>query len=210
MAPQTYWNHNAAYHPELCAIAAEQGGRVLDIGCGDGLLMERLSPHVREVVGVDADPCALEVARERLSEVPNCQVVQGDFLEATESGDAPWQPGFDTVLCVASLHHMPLRPALRRAAGLLAPGGRLCVVGLAARRSPLDVLVAALSVLPIRFMGLVHREARDVGVVVAEPYESLDEIRRTAAELLPGSRVRRRLYYRYSLNWAKPTATSRT
>ena len=82
------------------------------------------------------------------------------------------------------------------------------MVGAAARRAPLDVFVAVLSVLPIRFMGLVHRESRDVGVVVAEPSESLGEVRRTAAELLPGSRVRRRLYYRYSLNWTKPTATS--
>jgi 2-polyprenyl-3-methyl-5-hydroxy-6-metoxy-1,4-benzoquinol methylase len=35
---QSYWNHNTAFHDELVADAKVRGGRVLDIGCGDGLL----------------------------------------------------------------------------------------------------------------------------------------------------------------------------
>jgi 2-polyprenyl-3-methyl-5-hydroxy-6-metoxy-1,4-benzoquinol methylase len=44
-----YWNHNAAYHRWLLAIAAEHCGDVLDVGCGDGLLAQRLAPVSRSV-----------------------------------------------------------------------------------------------------------------------------------------------------------------
>ena len=39
---------------------------------------------------------------------------------------------------------------------------------------------------------------------VAQPRESLGEIRAVAGERLPGALVRRRLYWRYSLEWTKP------
>ena len=51
-----YWNHNAAYHPWLVGIAAEHRGDVLDIGCGDGLLAQRLAPVSRSVTGIDPIP----------------------------------------------------------------------------------------------------------------------------------------------------------
>jgi 2-polyprenyl-3-methyl-5-hydroxy-6-metoxy-1,4-benzoquinol methylase len=38
-----YWNYNAAYHPWAVGIAAEHRGGVLDVGCGDGLLAQRLA-----------------------------------------------------------------------------------------------------------------------------------------------------------------------
>ncbi|BBX69270.1 hypothetical protein MPSYJ_27310 [Mycolicibacterium psychrotolerans] len=41
-------------------------------------------------------------------------------------------------------------------------------------------------------------------MVVAQPREGLDEIRRTAAEVLPGVTIRRALYYRYLMRWQKP------
>jgi hypothetical protein len=39
-------------------------------------------------------------------------------------------------------------------------------------------------------------------VAIAEPRESLREIRNTAAEVLPGAVIRRKLYYRYLLRWS--------
>ncbi|CED90975.1 hypothetical protein [Actinomyces succiniciruminis] len=57
-----YWNHNAAFHNELVADAARRGGRALDVGCGEGLLMERLAAVCD--VGVPTAP-----ARESLQEI---------------------------------------------------------------------------------------------------------------------------------------------
>ena len=62
-----YWNHNTAYHPWLVAIAAEHRGDVLDIGCGDGLLGQRLAPVSRSVTGIDTDPAAIARAADRLA-----------------------------------------------------------------------------------------------------------------------------------------------
>jgi hypothetical protein len=49
----------------------------------------------------------------------------------------------------------------------------------------------------------LHSETRDVGVVVKDPQEGLDDIRRTVDEVLPGALVRRALYYRYLLRWSR-------
>jgi 2-polyprenyl-3-methyl-5-hydroxy-6-metoxy-1,4-benzoquinol methylase len=56
---RNYWNHNTAYHPWLVGIAAEHRGDVLDVGCGDGLLAQRLAPVSRSVTGIDPDPAAI-------------------------------------------------------------------------------------------------------------------------------------------------------
>jgi len=39
-----YWNHNTAYHGWIASIAARRRGDLLDVGCGDGLLLQRCSP----------------------------------------------------------------------------------------------------------------------------------------------------------------------
>jgi len=59
---------------------------------------------------------------------------------------------FQTITCVATLHHMELEAALRHASLFLAPGGKLLVVGLAADKSAADLLFAGLVIIPIRIM----------------------------------------------------------
>ena len=106
---------------------------------------------------------------------------------------------------VASLHHMELEPTLHRVRQLLRPGGQFLVVGLSARKSVADWILSALSV-PVASIGsALHREARDIGVRVAQPRESLAEIRAAAAKILPGARIRRGVYYRYLLSYQQPT-----
>ncbi|HLT83996.1 MAG TPA: methyltransferase domain-containing protein, partial [Phototrophicaceae bacterium] len=194
----TYWNHNTAFHGEIVADARRRGGRVLDVGCGEGLLLERLAGVADEAVGLEPDPEA--VARARARDAPRARVVQAGLLDS----GLPALGLFDTVACVATLHHLPLRPALRRLGELVTPGGRLVVVGLAASASVVDWLVSLAQVLPVRVLDVVHRAQADVGVAMTDPVTSLAEIRAAAEEVLPGARARRRLYYRYSLVWDRP------
>jgi hypothetical protein len=49
----------------------------------------------------------------------------------------------------------------------------------------------------------LHAEKRTIGIVVADPQEGLDDIRNMVDEVLPGASVRRALYYRYLLRWAR-------
>lgn len=199
----TYWNHNTAYHPWLLGIASESAGDVLDVGCGDGLLAARLAPVARSVTGIDPDPDALQRARDRLSAVGTVTLEEADFLA--------FDPGprrFDLITFVATLHHMPLRPALERARGLLTPTGQLAVVGLSANTTVRDWLWSALCLPAVQIGSRLHRETSDVGVRISEPREGLGEIRRVAGEVLPGASLRRALYYRYLLRWRNHTGAA--
>lgn len=198
MDGNVYWNHNTAFHAELAADAKRRGGRALDIGCGEGLLMERLAPHVESVVGIDPDEDAVERARKRLAGKVNASLIAGDFLDLPIP---PPEERYQTITCVATLHHMELKQALRHMRELLAPGGKLLVVGLAANKSALDYIAAGLQVLPVKLADRMHGGMQEIGVRLAEPRESLAEIRRAAREALPGAKVRRRFYYRYTLEW---------
>jgi SAM-dependent methyltransferase len=192
-----YWNHNTAYHPWVVRIAAKHDGHVLDVGCGDGLLAQRLTPVSRSVTGLEPDPAAADRALERVAGDDDVSISRTSFEE--------FDPGarrFDLVTFVASLHHMDLRAALARARDVLAPGGEIAVVGLSANNSAWD-WVWSVSCLPAVMVGdRLHRATPDIGVTIAEPRESLGEIRRTAAGVLPGAVIRRGLYYRYLLRWS--------
>ncbi|MHA3020482.1 class I SAM-dependent methyltransferase [Mycobacterium sp. BMJ-28] len=196
MPEHGYWNHNAAYHHRLVRIAAERAGDVLDVGCGEGLLAQRLAPVSRTVTAIDPDAAAVRRAVARVGHLPNVTVAESSFETFDPGGQR-----FDVVTFVASLHHMDLHASLTKARSLVQPHGTLAVVGVAANHSVADWVFSAMVVPVVRIAGLVHSETRDIGVVVAEPRESLSEIRRTAAQVLPGASVRRGLYYRYLLRW---------
>ncbi|MCV7149812.1 class I SAM-dependent methyltransferase [Mycolicibacterium pyrenivorans] len=194
-----YWNHNSAYHPWLIPIATQHCGDVLDVGCGEGLLAQRLAPVSRSVHAIDPDPSALRRACDRLAPQRTVTVEQVDF-EAFDAGDSR----FDVITFVASLHHMELRESLLKARQLLRPSGEIAVVGLSANKTPGDWLWSAACLPAVRMGSWLHAETRDIGVPVAEARESLREIRHIVGDVLPGAVVRRGLYYRYLLRWRKP------
>lgn len=197
-----YWNHNAAYHPWLIDIAARHRGHVLDVGCGDGLLAQRLAPVSRSVTAIDPDADAVQRAAHRLAAHEHVGVSHEAFETFTPGSK------FDLITFVASLHHMDLRASLVKARELLTPSGQIAVVGCVANKSVRDWVWAVICVPPARFGSWWHSETCNVGVVVTEPREGLDEIRRIASDVLPGASVRRALYYRYLLRWVNDSATA--
>lgn len=197
-----YWNHNTAYHPWLIDIAALHNGDVLDVGAGDGLLARRLSEVSRSVTAIEPDEAVAQRASHRLGRYRNVTVVPTDFERFHVDG-----PRFDLITFVASLHHMDLRASLLRAREMVRPSGEIAVVGLSANKSLIDWLWAVACLPAVRIGSLLHRETRNIGVVVTDPRESLTDIRRTADDVLPGASVRRALYYRYLLRWTNRRST---
>jgi len=201
------WNHNDHFHGWILRRLPRRRRRALDVGCGTGALVDRLRRAGTTVVGLDADAAMAEVSAARFAGDPGVSVRHGRFE------DVPADGSFDVVTMVASLHHMELEPALRHAAGVLAPGGRLLVVGLARIGAPRDLAVDLVSSFANPLVGMVKHlrpaavaAAGDDGppVPMRDSGETYGEVRDTARRVLPGARFRQRLFFRYTLEWTRP------
>lgn len=189
-----HWNHNTHYHRLLPRWAPPPWGRVLDVGCGEGLLTRRMAPFAREVVGVDADADAIELAR---AQAPDVTYVHGDALTADVGGP------FDLVTCVATLHHMDLADGLTRLRDLVAPGGTLVVVGGTKPTSPIDfwwILLGTVVNQPSRLV----RGYWEPPVRLHKTTQTYGDLMRETRRIVPGARLAHRLYWRYSLVWRAP------
>jgi SAM-dependent methyltransferase len=118
-----------AWRPVLAhaATADARHGDLLDVGCGTGALTHALAlaaPDAR-ITGLDGDPAVLARARRRLAHCPRVTLLEG------RADDLRFEDGaFDRVTCALLLHHLSpaaQRAALREAARVLRPGGRLHV-----------------------------------------------------------------------------------
>lgn len=199
--PDAYWNHNVHYHRLVLDAVPGGCGRALDIGCGDGLLAERLAGRVPEVTGVDRSAAMIRLARARCVRVPNVAFVEADFMTA-QRGALPG--AYDFITAVAVIHHLDFAAAARRMVELLAPGGRLVIIGLASNRTPLDWIVSGAGVPASRLLTRRHRgKGGPPGMPMEDSDLSWGAVRRTARNCLPGSRFRRHLLWRYSLVWDK-------
>ncbi len=111
------------------AIGTEPAGSVLDLGTGTGRMLALIAPQARRLTGVDANHAMLAVARANLEAagLRRVELRQGDIHAPPVERDA-----FDLVVIHQVLHYLddPAR-ALREAAALLAPGGRLLIVDFA-------------------------------------------------------------------------------
>jgi SAM-dependent methyltransferase len=197
------WNHNVHYHSFVMSEVPPNCKRALDVGCGRGVLTHRLARLSQEVVGIDADPGCLAQARITHGGHANITFIEGDFLTESFPTDS-----FDFIVAVATLHHLPLRRALERFRALLRPGGVLVIVGLYKIASPIDYAYSAIA-MPISMVFRFLRGEEDVGAPLQDPGETLTTIRNECGSVLLGSSVRRRLFFRYSLVWQRPTDNSR-
>ena len=122
-------NDWAAYGEQLClplqgaaldAAHVTAGTRLLDAGCGAGLLALLASLRGAQVTAIDAAGSLLEIVRER---VPSADVRESD-LEALPFGDA----SFDAVTAINSIFYAAdMSAAMRELARVVRPGGRVVV-----------------------------------------------------------------------------------
>ncbi|MFF4257213.1 class I SAM-dependent methyltransferase [Streptomyces sp. NPDC001663] len=194
-----YWNHNVHYHPEVLAAVPDGCEAALDIGCGDGLLARKLATKAASVTGVDR---STEMIRQARAQTPaNVTFLEGDYLDDTTLAESK----YDFVSAVAVVHHARFDEAVGSLARLLAPGGRLMIVGMAYNKTALDWVISGCGVPP----SLLYRRLRGgkrgpSGMPVKDSSMSWGEARRAAHRLLPGCEFRRRLLWRYTLVWDKP------
>ncbi|TDK24942.1 bifunctional 2-polyprenyl-6-hydroxyphenol methylase/3-demethylubiquinol 3-O-methyltransferase UbiG [Luteimonas aestuarii] len=118
-----------ALNPARLGYVAERaslaGSRVLDVGCGGGLLSESMAKAGADVTAIDLADDLVKVARLHSLE----SGVKVDYRVQAVEALADEQPGaFDVVTCMEMLEHVPDPGAILQAcATLLKPGGRLFV-----------------------------------------------------------------------------------
>lgn len=104
----------------LARLDEPESLRILDLGCGEGLLMRRLREiHPRHsVTGVDHNPNVAAI------ELPGVKVVRGDLLRPESLPLGP----FERIFCLDVLEHIEdLELPLRLVRGALSPDGLLVV-----------------------------------------------------------------------------------
>ena len=205
------WNHNEHFHGWILRNLPDRRQAAVDVGCGTGVLAGKLAQRFARVTGIDADEGMAAAAGARLAGDPRVSIARcrfDAFAAAAGEGEA------DLITMVAVLHHLDLGDTLKGIPRLLAPGGRLLVVGLARADSLADLLVDLVSAAANPVAGLVKhprpvrpadRAATGQPVMpVRDPATTLAEIAAAADACLPGAVVRRRLFFRYTLRWDKP------
>ena len=99
------------------------GKKVLDVGCGGGILAESMARHGATVTGIDMGEAPLAVARLHQHE----SGLEVDYQRSTAEDFAAQHPGqFDVVTCMEMLEHVP-EPAsvINACATLVKPGGHV-------------------------------------------------------------------------------------
>lgn len=126
-----WWDKNSEFKPlheinplrlnYIDKLVGLQGKRVLDVGCGGGILSESMHFKGAEVTGIDLGEKALNVAK--LHQLESGAKVSYQLISVEEL--AAKQPAsFDVVTCMEMLEHVPDPSAIVAAcAKLVKPGG---------------------------------------------------------------------------------------
>ncbi|HEX3909622.1 MAG TPA: SAM-dependent methyltransferase [Solirubrobacteraceae bacterium] len=95
------------YAATLAALGRADYGRVLEVGCSIGVFTRLLAPRCERLVAIDFSARALALARERLAEVANVELVPASFPEQAPGGQ------WDLVVCSEVLYYLDELSLLR-------------------------------------------------------------------------------------------------
>jgi len=201
------WNHNAHYHGYLIGQLPRRCREILEIGCGTGEFSRLLAVRAERVLAIDLSPQMIRLAGEHSKLYPNIEFVVGDVMRSQFPDNR-----FDCIATLTTLHHLPMEDILRRIRKALKPGGVFVCLDLYQRSSLTDLLFDSAAYPASLFLTLIKtgkpRPPREVREAYAEhgktdTYLALPQIEQMCADILPGARVSRHLFWRYSIVWKK-------
>jgi len=201
------WNHNAHYHKFLIGQIPERCRHILEIGCGTGKFSRLLAGRAESVLAIDLSPQMIRLARESSKLYPNIDFVTGDVMTYPLPENQ-----FDFIATLTTIHHLPIESILRKIKKALKPGGAFVCLDLYQRSNLNDLFFDIVAYPANLFLTLIKtgkpRAPMEVRKAYTEhgktdTYLTLPQIERTCAGILPGARVNRHLFWRYSIVWKK-------
>ena len=192
------WNHNYAYNRWISNKIGSRK-RILDVGCGNGTLVLFLRNDDNYVIGIDPSERSVRRANEQN------MYSNAAFVLTTLEDFQPHGQSFDAIVFVASIHHMNMFDAIKKAKSMLAENGLLIIVGLAKPSNFFDWVVELLRIVPSGILSAVKKNttSEELGMEVSYDFPTMGEVRRICKECLPGYKLRYGLHYRYLLIWEK-------
>ncbi|UUU30371.1 class I SAM-dependent methyltransferase [Streptomyces sp. CA-210063] len=198
------WDHNAHYHRWILRQLPKRFDRAVDIGSGSGDLARLLARRAVAVTAVDADPVITVQAQELTPSSLPVTFTVADAVAEFPAGT------YDVITCVATVHHLPFAEALACFRNHLAPGGTLVIVGLSRAQTPVDHLLGVLAIPANAAIGWLKNKGRSsprpasMTAPTRTADMAFDDVVRETGTLLPGARLRRQLFWRYTLVWCQP------
>ncbi len=107
---------------EKLADLALEGGKVLDVGCGNGRMAEVFKIKNVDYLGVDNSEELIKIAQQKYASDKKIKFAVDDMVDLKTTGQ------FDLIIMIAALHHLPTKElrlkALQSVFKLLKPGAK--------------------------------------------------------------------------------------
>jgi ubiquinone/menaquinone biosynthesis C-methylase UbiE len=179
----------------------------LDIGCGKGELSFMLSKKSKSVIAVDLADKMIEKAKV-LHPNKNIEYICRNILDMNFENDS-----LNVIITTATAHHLPYEWLLCFAKDKLKKGGKLIILDLAKAESLSDYILWGSAFIPNILMNLIKNgrlqkdDAHSKEVWQRhgkhDTYMTINEIKLLANKYIPTAKIKRRLFWRYSLIWQK-------
>lgn len=200
------WDHNRHYHKYLLEHVRDNIGLSLDIGCGKGEFAYLLSQKSKKVTGIDLSAEMINAANENKKN-EKIDFLIGDIMDFDIGVEK-----YDCIASIATVHHLPIREFFIKVKESLKESGVFLVLDLYKAETIADYLITAIA-FPINTFKMLIMEGRlkpslEERIAWGEhgkhdQYLTLRQVRTICKEIIPGSKVKRHFFWRYSIVWKK-------
>ncbi|MCC5637667.1 class I SAM-dependent methyltransferase [Nostoc sp. CHAB 5844] len=202
-------DHNNHYHSFLLKQLPKHCQNILDIGCGTGEFSRLLAQRAEQVVAIDLSPNMIEVGKQRSRHYANIDFQIADILQ--------WKftlEKFDAIASISTVHHLPLENLLPNLKAALKPGGRLVILDLLKHENMRD-MVSDFVAVPLNWLlqklknNHLQKSPEAAAAMrehlLTDQYLTLSQAQRIYTRNLKSAKVRKHLFWRYSVVWEKST-----
>jgi 2-polyprenyl-3-methyl-5-hydroxy-6-metoxy-1,4-benzoquinol methylase len=199
------WDHNRQYQEYLSKYLPGRCDAGLDIGCGTGELTKRLSACCKKTVGIDVSEQMIEEAKKRNSKenIEYVKIAAEEYLESLYER-------YDVIISIAALHHMDMENIFRLVKKSLKPNG--IFLDLYKNKTIFEFFISLIAVMVNPVYSLAKKKRLSVVKEEKETwkdhykydfYSTIKEIKESASKILGKVKIRRHLFWRYSLIYKK-------